>query len=329
MSILVLGTVALDTVKTPFGARKHMLGGSAVHFSMSARLFTEVNLVAIIGADFPQEHIDFLHQKGIILTSLIKSKGSTFKWEGEYKGDLNTALTLNTELGVLSVFKPCILEGQRNIKHIFLANVDPDIQMHLLKRMKQPHFVGLDSMNFWINHKRSSLLKLLKEVNIYVANDQEARALSGENNLVKAAKKLHSLGPEMILIKKGEHGVFFYGMGKHKTLSQPLKLHKENPESRLWRDEVSCKEGFIFSLPAYPTDKVIDPTGAGDTFAGGFMGYLASQKKITEFSVKKALAYGTIAASFNVEEFGVEKTSLLKKEDLDNRLERFKKYILL
>ncbi|MGB4521409.1 MAG: sugar kinase, partial [Candidatus Omnitrophota bacterium] len=192
MSILVLGTVALDTVKTPFGARKHMLGGSAVHFSMSARLFTEVNLVAIIGADFPQEHIDFLHQKGIILTSLIKSKGSTFKWEGEYKGDLNTALTLNTELGVLSVFKPCILEGQRNIKHIFLANVDPDIQMHLLKRMKQPHFVGLDSMNFWINHKRSSLLKLLKEVNIYVANDQEARALSGENNLVKAAKKLHS-----------------------------------------------------------------------------------------------------------------------------------------
>ncbi|MFZ2603103.1 MAG: PfkB family carbohydrate kinase [Candidatus Omnitrophota bacterium] len=299
MSILVLGTVALDTVKTPFGARKHMLGGSAVHFSMSARLFTEVNLVAIIGADFPQEHIDFLHQKGIILTSLIKSKGSTFKWEGEYKGDLNTALTLNTELGVLSVFKPCILEGQRNIKHIFLANVDPDIQMHLLKRMKQPHFVGLDSMNFWINHKRSSLLKLLKEVNIYVANDQEARALSGENNLVKAAKKLHSLGPEMILIKKGEHGVFFY------------------------------KAGFIFSLPAYPTDKVIDPTGAGDTFAGGFMGYLASQKKITEFSIKKALAYGTIAASFNVEEFGVEKTSLLKKEDLDNRLERFKKYILL
>lgn len=299
MSILVLGTVALDTVKTPFGARKHMLGGSAVHFSMSARLFTEVNLVAIIGADFPQEHIDFLHQKGIILTSLIKSKGSTFKWEGEYKGDLNTALTLNTELGVLSVFKPCILEGQRNIKHIFLANVDPDIQMHLLKRMKQPHFVGLDSMNFWINHKRSSLLKLLKEVNIYVANDQEARALSGENNLVKAAKKLHSLGPEMILIKKGEHGVFFY------------------------------KAGFIFSLPAYPTDKVIDPTGAGDTFAGGFMGYLASQKKITEFSIKKALAYGTIAASFNVEEFGVEKTSRLKKEDLDNRLERFKKYILL
>lgn len=299
MSILVLGTVALDTVKTPFGARKHMLGGSAVHFSMSARLFTEVNLVAIIGADFPQEHIDFLHQKGIILTSLIKGKGSTFKWEGEYKGDLNTALTLNTELGVLSVFKPCILEGQRNIKHIFLANVDPDIQMHLLKRMKQPHFVGLDSMNFWINHKRSSLLKLLKEVNIYVANDQEARALSGENNLVKAAKKLHSFGPEMILIKKGEHGVFFY------------------------------KAGFIFSLPAYPTDKVIDPTGAGDTFAGGFMGYLASQKKITEFSIKKALAYGTIAASFNVEEFGVEKTSRLKKEDLDNRLERFKKYILL
>lgn len=299
MSILVLGTVALDTVKTPFGRRKCMLGGSAVHFSMSARLFTEVHLVAIVGADFPQKHINFLHQKGIILASLIKAKGPTFKWEGEYKGDLNAALTLNTELGVLSVFKPCILESQRNIKHIFLANVDPDIQIHLLKRMKQPHFVGLDSMNFWINHKRNSLLRLLKEVNIYVANDQEARALSGEDNLVKAAKKLHSFGPEMILIKKGEHGVFFY------------------------------RAGFIFSLPAYPTDKVIDPTGAGDTFAGGFMGYLASQKTINEFSIKKALAYGTIAASFNVEEFGVEKTSLLRKEDLNKRLEKFKKYILL
>jgi len=296
MSILVLGTVALDTVKTPFGARKHMLGGSAVHFSMSARLFTEVNLVAIIGADFPQKHIDFLHKKGIILTSLIKDKGATFKWVGEYKGDLNTALTLNTELGVLSVFKPYVSTEQKDIKFIFLANVDPDIQMQMLKSMNQPHFVGLDSMNFWINNKRKSLLKLLKEVDIYVANDQEARALSGESNLIKAAKKLHSFGPEMVLIKKGEHGVLFYS------------------------------DKFIFSLPAYPTDKVIDPTGAGDTFAGGFMGYLASRKKINGETIKKGLAFGTVAASFNVEDFGVEKTSRLKINDLDKRLKEFKKY---
>jgi len=295
MSILVLGTVALDTVKTPFGKRINMLGGSAVHFSMSARLFTAVNLVAIVGKDFPAKHIDFLRRKGICLTSLIKDKGSTFKWEGEYKGDLNCALTLNTELGVLSVFKPCVAEGQKNIKHIFLANVDPDIQRHLLKSMRDPHFVGLDSMNFWINNKRNSLIRLLRQVNIYVANDQEARSLSGEHNLIKAAKRLHSLGPRMVLIKKGEHGVFFYS------------------------------ENFSFSLPAYPTDNVIDPTGAGDTFAGGFMGYLASCKKVTPDSIKKALAYGTAAASFNVEGFGVERTCALKRKDLDARLRYLRK----
>ena len=295
MSILVLGTVALDSVKTPFGARKHMLGGSAVHFSMSARLFTDVNLVAIVGKDFPPRHIEFLKRKGIVLTSLIKSQGSTFKWSGEYRGDLNTALTLSTELGVLMEFRPQVAEGQRKIKNIFLANVDPDLQMHLLKHMHSPELVGLDSMNYWIKTKKSSLLKLLKEVNIYVANDQEARDLSGENNLIKAAKKLHAYGPDMVLIKKGEHGVLLYS------------------------------DKFIFSLPAYPTDKVIDPTGAGDTFAGGFMGYLAKAGKINNLTLKKAIAYGTIAASFNVEDFGVNKTSVLTKMDLEKRLEHFRK----
>lgn len=298
MSILVLGTVALDTVKTPFGSRKNMLGGSAVHFSMSARIFVKVNLVAIVGADFPKKHIEFLEKKGIILTSLIKDKGSTFKWHGEYKGDLNTALTLNTELGVLSIFDPSIAKEQKDIKYLFLANVDPDIQMRLLRNMVNPHFVGLDSMNFWINNKRKSLLKLLKEVNIYVANDQEARELSGENNLIKAAKKLRSLGPQMVLIKKGEHGVFFYS------------------------------DDFIFSLPAYPTQNVIDPTGAGDTFAGGFMGYLAAKKKINKQSIRRAIAYGTVAASFNVEGFGLERTSKLKLEDLDNRIKQFRQHVL-
>jgi len=298
MSLIVLGTVALDTVKTPYGNRTHMLGGSAVHFSMSARLFTNVHLVAIVGRDFPKKHIDFLHQKGIILTSLIKDKGSTFKWQGEYKGDLNTALTLNTELGVLSSFRPQIADEQKDIEFIFLANVDPDIQRSLLKNMRQPHFVGLDSMNYWINTKRNSLIRLLKEVDIFVANDQEARALSGEHNLVAAAKKLLSFGPKMILIKKGEHGVFFYS------------------------------KNHIFSLPAYPTDKVIDPTGAGDTFAGGFMGYLSKVKKINASNIRKALAYGTVAASFNVEGFGTEVTSRLKLKDLNQRLNKFKKYIL-
>lgn len=298
MSILVLGTVALDTVKTPFGIRKHMLGGSAVHFAMAARIFTKVNLVAIIGEDFPKEYIDFLRKKGIILTSLIKEKGKTFRWEGEYLGDLNTALTLNTELGVLSAFRPNISSEQRKIKYIFLANVDPDIQRHLLQRMHSPKIVGLDSMNYWINHKRRALLHLLKKVNIYVANDQEARGFSGESNLIKAARYLYSCGPKMVLIKKGEHGVLFF------------------------------TDKFIFSIPAYPTAKVIDPTGAGDTFAGGFMGYLAKANKINATSIKKAIAYGTVAASFNVEGFGVERTSHFKLKDLDDRLRKFKRFIL-
>lgn len=298
MSLVVLGTVALDTVKTPFGFRKHMLGGSAVHFAMSARLFTNVNLVAIVGYDFPQKYIDFLQRKGIVLTSLIKDNGKTFKWKGEYRGDLNTALTLSTELGVLSVFKPSISKAQRRIKHIFLANVDPDIQRHLLVHMRSPQLVASDSMNYWIKHKRKSLLRLLKQVDIYVANDQESRDLSGESNLIKAAKSLSARGPKMILIKKGEHGVLFYS------------------------------DKFIFSLPAYSTEKVVDPTGAGDTFAGGFMGYLTKIKKISQSNIKNALAYGTVAASFNIESFGVERTSILTPKDLNRRMTKFKKLVL-
>jgi len=298
MSIIVLGTVALDTVKTPYGKRIQMLGGSAAHFSMSARIFTDVHLVAIVGKDFPEKHTVFLKNKGIILESLFKSSGKTFKWEGEYEGDLNSALTKKTELGVLLEFCPKVSAGQKKIKNVFLANVDPDLQAKLLDCMSSPRLVGLDSMNYWIHNKRKSLLKILKRVNIFVANDREARDLTGENNLVKAAKSLCSCGPEMVLIKKGEHGVLFY-----------------------------CDK-FIFSLPAYPTDKVIDPTGAGDTFAGGFMGYLSTQKKLDEKAIKKAIVFGTIAASFNVEAFGMERTANLVLQDLQARLVKFKKIVL-
>lgn len=294
MSIVVLGTVALDSVKTPFGKRKELLGGSAAHFSMAARLFTQVNLVAIVGIDFPQKHISFLRSKGLNLSSLIIDKGKTFRWEGQYEGDLNTALTLNTELGVLSVFKPRISEEQRRIKNVFLANVDPDIQGYLLRKMCRPELVGLDSMNYWINNKRKELIRMLRRVDIYVANDQEARALSGENNIIKAAKSLRSYGAKMVLIKKGENGVLFYS------------------------------DKFIFSLPAYPVEKVIDPTGAGDTFAGGFMGYLAKAGKINSLTLKKALAYGTVAASFNIEDFGLNRTSSFGLQDLGRRLIKFK-----
>ena len=297
MSILVLGTVALDTIKTPFGKRECILGGSAAHFSMSARLFTKLSLVAVAGEDFPRKHFDFLRGKGIDLTSLAIRKGRTFHWQGEYRDDLNSAITLKTELGVLADFNPQITNEQRKIKYVFLANVDPDIQFSLLKLMHSPDLVALDSMNYWINTKRKSLLSLLKKVDIYVANDQEALSLSQESGILKAAKSLHKIGAKMVLIKKGEHGVLFY-----------------NGRS-------------FFSLPAYPAERVIDPTGAGDTFAGGFIGYLAKSGKINDQEIKNALAYGTVAASFNIESFGLEKTAKLKMKDINNRLIRFKNYV--
>lgn len=297
MSIIVLGTVALDTITTPAGRRTRMLGGSAAHFAMSARLFTTVNLVAIIGDDFPKEYICFLRDKGIVLTSLVQGKGKTFHWEGEYRGDLNTALTLNTELGVLSAFRPEITDREKDIQYLFLANVDPDIQARLLDRMRRPKLVGLDSMNFWILHKRKKLLRLLRRVDMYVANDAEARSLSGEHNLVKAAKKLRSLGPEMVVIKKGEHGVMFF-----------------------------C-DRFLFSLPAFPVDSVVDPTGAGDTFAGGLMGYLAKAGIINEASLRRAIAYATVISSFNVEAFGPQRTAALTMPEVQERLKTFRRSI--
>ncbi len=295
MSLLVLGTVALDTVRTPHGERKQMLGGSAAHFSMSARLFTQVHLVAVVGEDFPDKHVDFLKRKGLIVDSLVRESGKTFSWSGEYKGDLNTAFTLDTELGVLATFKPVVSECQKDIKNVFLANVDPDIQLSLLDCMRSPRLIGLDSMNYWISNKRSGLLKVLKKVDICVANDQEARSLSGENNLIKAAKSLARLGPRMVLIKKGEHGVFFYS------------------------------DKFMLALPAYPAEDVIDPTGAGDTFAGAFMGYLSRVANLNRRNIKLALEYGTIAASFNIEDFGMDRTHQLTLKKLDSRLKFFKK----
>jgi len=294
VSLLVLGTVALDTVKTPFGERHEMLGGSAAHFSMSASFFTKIDLVAIVGRDFPRKYIEFLSKKNIILTSFVIEPGRTFRWKGEYTGDLNLALTLGTELGVLSIFKPNVAEHQRVIKNIFLANVDPDLQISLLSKMRSPRLVGLDSMNYWIDHKKRSLLKLIKRVDIYVANDAEARSLSGESHLLKAAKCLRRMGAPIIIIKKGEHGVLVYS------------------------------DHLILSLPAYPVEKVVDPTGAGDTFAGGFMGYLTKVKKINGNALKKAVTYGIVMASFNVEGFGVERSSKATLKDVEARLKRFR-----
>ena len=298
MSLLVSGTVALDNVKTPSGQKRLMLGGSASHFCMSASFFTKVYLSGVIGYDFPRAHLKLFGQKKIDLSSLLRLDGKTFQWDGEYKkGDFNSAITLATELGVLGNFKPCIVESQRRLPYVFLANDDPEIQAQVLSQMKCPRFVGLDSMNLWITHKKKALLDLIKQVDLFVANDGEARMLSGEHNLIKAAKYLRQLGPSMIVIKKGEHGVLFHG-----------------------------RQGS-FAFPAFPIEKVIDPTGAGDTFAGGLVGFLAQVKKCDLAVIKKGVCYATALASFNVEGFGVQKTASLTKAMIEKRLKAFVKFI--
>ena len=298
MSLLVVGTVALDNIKTPSGVRRDLLGGSAAHLAMSARLFTDVHLVAVIGQDFPWKHVRFLQERAIDLSSVTVADGKSFRWEGEYKAEnLNAALTLATELGVLADFKPQVAPSQRSIPHVFLANIDPDVQMQVLQQMKTPKLVGLDSMNLWIAHKRPSLQKLLKKVDLFVANDGEARSLSGENNLIKAAKALRKMGPPLIVVKKGEHGVLFYS------------------------------DQWTFSFPAYPVEKVVDPTGAGDTFAGGLMGYLSKAGQVNLKTLKKAVIYATTVASFNVEGFGVARTAGLTIAEVDKRMRALVEFI--
>ena len=298
MSLIVLGTVALDSIKTPAGVKKDLLGGSATHLAMSARLFTKVHLVAIVGHDFPQKHIQFLEKKGIDLTSLMVGNEKTFRWSGEYRaGDLNSAITLETVLGVLMNYEPEIAHHQKHLPNVFLANFDPDVQIKLLRLMKKPRLIGLDSMNLWINTKRKSLLNLMKQVDLFVANDGEARALTGEQNLIKAAKALRKIGPKWVVVKKGEHGVLFY-----------------------------C-EDFMFSFPAYPVEQVVDPTGAGDTFAGGLMGYLSNVDRINEKALRQALLYATTLASFNVEGFGVTRTAPLALPAVHQRLRELKKFM--
>jgi sugar/nucleoside kinase (ribokinase family) len=300
MSLIVLGTVALDHVKTPSGTKKEMLGGSAAHFAMAARLFTKVHLAAVVGRDFPFKYLDFFKAKGIDCSSVVVSREKTFRWRGEYrKEDLNTAVTLATELGALQGYVPRLKEHQRSLPHVFLANIDPDLQMHLLRLLKSPRLVGLDSMNLWINHKRKSLRQLMKRVDLFVANDGEARALTGEQNLIAASKGLRGMGPRLIVIKKGEHGVLFYS------------------------------DRFMFSFPAYPVEKVVDPTGAGDTFAGGLMGYLSGVKTIDEKALRKACVYATTIASFNVQGFGMSRTASLSLRDVERRMKILIKFSAL
>jgi sugar/nucleoside kinase (ribokinase family) len=298
MSLLVFGTVALDNLKTPSGVRKDLLGGSAAHFCMSSRLFNDIHLAGVVGNDFPKKHVQMLKSKGVNTDSLLAVEGKTFRWDGEYKKeDMNQAVTHATELGVLTECAAKVSPAQSRIGNVFLANIGPDMQMHFMKQLKNPKFVGLDSMNLWINIMKPQLLKIMKKVNMFVLNDAEARSLTGESNLIMAAKALRKKGPQLIVIKKGEHGVLFYS------------------------------DKYSFAFPAFPVEKVVDPTGAGDTFAGGLMGYLSKVNKVTEKNLKKAVIYATTLASFNVEGFGVARTSKLTMGDVNGRMRELISFI--
>lgn len=294
MSLTVLGTVALDNLITPEGKKENLLGGSASHFCMSASHFVETHFVGVIGEDFPEQHLSFLKGKQIGMSSLTRQQGETFRWVGEYKADnLNQAITHETHLGVLETYQPALSAEHPETDFVFLANYDTDHQLFFLRSLKNKPFVGLDSMNLWIDIKRDQLLELVSEVDLFVLNDTEAKELSGEDNIIKAAQKLLSLGPKYMIVKKGEHGVL--------VLSQD----------------------WMFGFPAYPVTDVVDPTGAGDTFAGGLMGYLAKSGDLSEASFRQAAIYGTIFSSFNVEGFAMDETAELTWDQVEERKKKF------
>lgn len=295
MSLLVVGTVALDSVKTPFGSVENALGGSATYFSTSASYFTEVRLVAVIGEDFPREHTRFLQSKNIDTRGLEVQKGETFRWKGEYGYDLNEARTLATHLNVLATFKPRIVEDYKSSDIVFLANVDPEIQLDVLRQVRKPKLVACDTMNYWIASKLDALKRTLKEVDVLTINEAELRQLAGEASLVKAAKIVQAMGPKTLVVKQGSYGALLFSGHS------------------------------VFSAPAYPLETVFDPTGAGDTFAGGFIGHLANTMNFSEESMRKAVIFGSVMASLNVESFSLDRLRSLDYKEIEARYRAFKK----
>lgn len=292
--VLIVGSMALDNVKTPFGEVKDALGGAAVYSSIAASYFTSVQLVGVVGEDFPEEHVQFLSSRSIDLTGMQRMPGETFRWAGYYEFDLNQAHTLDTRLNVFQHFRPTIPEAYKDTKYVFLANIDPDLQLQVLDQVSNPKLTVCDTMNFWIDSKRDRLIEVLKRVDVVVLNDGEARQLCGSFSLIKAAQELRKLGPKAVIIKKGEHGALM------------------------------VTENGYFVAPSYPLEEVKDPTGAGDTFAGGLMGYIASTDDISEDNLRKAIIFGSTLASFNCEDFSLGKLGALTPEDIAGRYCEFK-----
>ncbi len=295
MSVLVVGSVAYDGLETPFGKRDEALGGSATYFSTAASLLTDVNLVAVIGDDFKQEHIDLLEKRRIDLAGLTKVEGGkTFRWKGRYGANLNDAETLETHLNVFADFKPELPEHFRDSEYVFLANIHPVLQVEVLEQVRNPKLVALDTMNFWITGELENLKRALKKVDVLLINDGEARLLAGEYNIVKAAEKIRAMGPKQLVIKRGEYGALYFS------------------------------DDGVFFAPAYPLESVFDPTGAGDTFAGGFMGYMAYSGKTDGSAVRQAIVMGCVMASFTVEEFSVDRLARVSREELEQRFQWFR-----
>ena len=284
----------MDSIETPFGKKDEILGGSATFFSIAASFFDKVNIIATVGEDFPKKHLKMLKHRNIGIDGITVKRGKTFRWEGRYEYDMNVAHTLATHLNVFRDFSPDIPQNLRNSRVLFLANIDPDLQERVLSQMNKPKLIACDSMNHWITGKKRSLEKFLHKVDIFLLNDSEARQLSGEANLIKAAKSITSCGPKAVVIKKGEHGVLYYSRGSH------------------------------FLAPAYPLDNVYDPTGAGDTFAGGMIGYLSKAGKIDNASIRKSIIYGSILASFAVEDFSINKLLKISMGDISKRYNELK-----
>ena len=297
MSLVIVGSVALDSIKTPFGKVDKVLGGSVMYASMSSKNFCHTKVVGVVGDDFPEEHLELLKENRIDTEGLKIVNGKTFHWKGRYN-DFNRAETLETQLNVFADFNPELPESYRKSRFIFLGNIDPTLQLQVLKQMEAPEIVACDTMNFWISGKKKELLEVIKRVNILLINEDEIRMLTNEKNILQAAEMIRKLGPEFVIVKRGEYGSLIYG------------------------------KDFLFFAPIFPVKNVIDPTGAGDSFAGGFMGYITVKGNLEEHTIRLAMVYGTVMASFDVESFSLEKLKKVDFDQIDARKEKIRESVI-
>lgn len=294
-SVLIVGSVAIDSVKTPLGEVDNVLGGAAVYSSVAASFFAPTGIVGVVGEDFPDEHVAFLRSRSVDLEGLQVQPGETFRWKGFYDFDINQAHSLETRLNVFEKFRPTIPEAYRDAPYVFLANIDPELQLEVLNQVRAPKLTLSDTMNYWIESKREALLKVLSRVNVAFMNDAEARQLCGTFSVVRAAREILAMGPKVVIIKKGEHGAVMFTEDSH------------------------------FSAPSYPLEEVRDPTGAGDTFEGGFIGYVAMTDDVRETNLRKAVVHGSVLASYNVEDFSLGRMRTLTRPEIDDRYHEFRR----